>query len=124
MWEEKMSFQLSDKTKELLSKRIGISYERLKQMKDEEIEAYIEQKTGKKIIWPKGAKIETLPTNQIVTSIRTEGSFSTSCLTDEENIRKMNEQIGKKIAKNEQEISKGRNIVNKENWIIKDNRER
>ena len=119
-----MSFRLSDKTKELLSKRIGISYERLKQMNDEEIEAYIEQKTGKKIIWPKGAKIETLPTNQIVTSIRTEGSFSTSCLTDEENIRKMNEQIGKKIAKNEQEISKGRNIVNKENWIIKDNRER
>lgn len=30
-------------------------------MEDEEIEAYIEQKTGKKITWPKGAKVEGLP---------------------------------------------------------------
>ena len=44
-----MSYQLSNKTKELLSKRIGIPYEKLIQMEDEEIDAYIEQKTGKKI---------------------------------------------------------------------------
>ena len=56
-----MSFKLSSKTKEIISKRIGIPYEKLIQMEDEEIEAYIEQKTGKKITWPKGAKVEGLP---------------------------------------------------------------
>ncbi len=44
-----MSFELSNKTKELLSRRIVIPYEKLIQMDDEEIETYIEQKTGKKI---------------------------------------------------------------------------
>ena len=117
-----MSFQLSSKTKELLSKRIGIPYEKLKQMKDEEIEVYIEQKTGKKITWPKGAKVEVSPTEQIITSIRTEGAFDTSSLTGEENIRKMNVRIGENIAKNEQKISKGRNIANKGNWLIDDGR--
>ena len=56
-----MGFKLSSKTKEILSKRIGIPYEKLIQMDDEEIEAYIEQKTGKKITWPKGAKADGLP---------------------------------------------------------------
>ena len=56
-----MSFKLSSKTKEMLSKSIGIPYEKLIQMEDEEIEAYIEQKTGKKITWPKGAKGDGLP---------------------------------------------------------------
>ena len=51
-----MSFKLSNKTKELLSKRIGIPYEKLIHMDDEEIEAYIEKKTGKKITWPKEQK--------------------------------------------------------------------
>ena len=56
-----MSFKLSNETKEILSKRIGIPYEQLIRMDDEEIEAYIEQKTGKKITWSKGAKIDGLP---------------------------------------------------------------
>lgn len=56
-----MSHQLSKMTKELLSKRIGIPYEQLIQMDDEEIEAHIERKTGKKITWPKGAKVDGLP---------------------------------------------------------------
>ncbi len=56
-----MSCKLSSKAKELLSKRIGLPYEKLIQMEDEEIEAYIEQKTGKKITWPKGAKVERRP---------------------------------------------------------------
>ena len=60
-----MSYQLSNKTKELLSKRIGIPYEKLIQMEDEEIDAYIEQKTGKKITWPKGAKVDGLPIRTI-----------------------------------------------------------
>lgn len=49
--------KLSNKIKEILSERIGIPYEKLLQMEDEEIDAYIEQKTGKKITWPKGAKV-------------------------------------------------------------------
>ena len=57
-----MSYQLSNKTKELLSKRIGIPYEKLIQMEDEEIDAYIEQKTGKKITWP---KVDGLPIRTI-----------------------------------------------------------
>ena len=48
-----MSYELSNKTKEILSKRIGIPYEKLIQMEDEEIDAYIEKKTGKKITWLK-----------------------------------------------------------------------
>ena len=56
-----MSFKLSNQTKKMLSKRIGISYEKLIQMDDDEIEAYIEQKTGKKITWPQGAKIDGFP---------------------------------------------------------------
>ena len=56
-----MSFKLSNKTKEILSNIIGIPYEKLIRMDDEEIEAYIEQKTGKKITWPKGAKVDGLP---------------------------------------------------------------
>ena len=56
-----MSFELSSKTKKILSKRIGIPYDKLIQMDDEEIENFIEKKTGKKITWPKGAKINGLP---------------------------------------------------------------
>ena len=51
-----MSFKLSNKTKELLSKRIGIPYEKLIHMDDEEIEAYIEKKTGKKLLGLKEQK--------------------------------------------------------------------
>ena len=53
--------KLLNKIKEILSERIGIPYEKLIQMEDEEIDAYIEQKTGKKITWPKGAKVDGLP---------------------------------------------------------------
>ena len=56
-----MSYELSNETKAMLSKRIGIPYDQLIQMDDEKIEAIIEQKTGKKITWPKGAKINGLP---------------------------------------------------------------
>lgn len=56
-----MSFELSSKTKKILSERIGIPYEKLIQMDDEEIKTFIEQKTGKKITWSKGEKINGLP---------------------------------------------------------------
>ena len=56
-----MSFELSSKTKKILSERIGIPYEKLIQMDDEEIEVFIEQKTGKKITWTNGVKVNGLP---------------------------------------------------------------
>ena len=58
-----MSFKLSNNTKKRLSEIIGIPYEKLIQMDDEEIERFIEQKTGKKITWSKGEKINGLPIN-------------------------------------------------------------
>lgn len=60
-----MSYQLSQQTKELLSKRIGIPYEQLLEMSDEEIDEYIEKKTGKKIQWPKGAKVDEPPIKEL-----------------------------------------------------------
>ena len=60
-----MSFELSSKTKKMLSEVIGIPYEELKKMDDEEIDAYIEKKIGKKITWPKGAKVDGLPIKTI-----------------------------------------------------------
>ena len=56
-----MSFELSNETKKILSESIGIPYEKLIQMDDEKINAFIDQKIGKKITWPKGAKIDGLP---------------------------------------------------------------
>lgn len=56
-----MSKYLSEETKKSLSRRIGIPYDTLIQMDDEAIERFIEEKTGKKITWPKGAKVDGLP---------------------------------------------------------------
>ena len=44
-------YKLSDETKKHLSETIGIPYEQLIQMDDEEITAYIEQKNGKKLTY-------------------------------------------------------------------------
>lgn len=52
---------LTDETKRILSKKIGIPYEKLIKMDVEEIEKYIEQKIGKKITWPEGAIVDGLP---------------------------------------------------------------
>lgn len=60
-----MSYQLRKETKELLSKRIGIPYEQLLEMDDEEIENYIEKKTGKRITWTESAKVDGLPIETI-----------------------------------------------------------
>jgi len=60
-----MSYELRKETKELLSRRIGIPYEKLLEMTDEEIDNYIEKKTGKKITWPEGAKVDGLPIKTI-----------------------------------------------------------
>lgn len=50
-----MSYELSNKTKEILSKRIEIPYEKLIQMEDEEIDAYIEKKQERKLL---GLKVQ------------------------------------------------------------------
>lgn len=46
-------YNLNDNTKIILSKSIGIPYEKLITMDDDEITAYIEQKNGKKMGWSK-----------------------------------------------------------------------
>ena len=46
-------YELSDETKKHLSEIIGIPYEQLIQMDNEEITAYIEQKNGKKLTYSK-----------------------------------------------------------------------
>ena len=56
-----MSYKLSDKAKEYMSRSIGIPYEKLQEMDDEELTKYIEEKIGKKLIWPKEAKADGLP---------------------------------------------------------------
>lgn len=60
-----MSYQLKEKTKQMLSERMGIPYEKLVEMTDEEIDSYIEQKTGKKITWPEDAKINGISINTL-----------------------------------------------------------
>ena len=45
-----MSYKLSDKAKEYMSRSIGIPYEKLQEMDDEELTKYIEEKIGKKLI--------------------------------------------------------------------------
>ena len=53
--------QLSEKTKKNLSELLGISYEKLINMDDDEIRLDLEKKTGKKVKWPKDAKVDGLP---------------------------------------------------------------
>lgn len=48
-----MGYELSEKAKEIISKRIGVPYEEIEDMKLDEIIQYIEQKTGKKFNWGK-----------------------------------------------------------------------
>ncbi len=55
-----MSHNLS-KTTEVLLEIIGLSYEEFMQMDDDEIQAYVEHRIGKKVTWPKGAKVDGLP---------------------------------------------------------------
>ncbi len=52
-----MSYQLNEKTKKHVSERIGIPYEQLIHMDWEEIDKHIEKKIGKKLTFPKEARI-------------------------------------------------------------------
>jgi len=53
--------QLSEKTKKQISELLGIPYEKLINMDDDEIRLDLEKKTGKKVKWPKAAKVDGLP---------------------------------------------------------------
>ena len=53
--------QLSEKTKKQISELLGIPYEKLINMDDDEIRLDLEKKTGKKVKWPKDAKVDGLP---------------------------------------------------------------
>lgn len=48
-----MGYELSEKAKEIISKRIGVPHEEIEDMKLDETIQYIEQKTGKKFNWGK-----------------------------------------------------------------------
>ena len=78
-------FELSDETKESLSKIIGIPYDKLITMDDDEITAYIEKKNGKKIGYSKP-------------DIRHSGSGDDSVLIDKGRFTTM-EEVDKKIDK-------------------------
>ena len=67
---ERNGYHLSDLTKKLIAKRIGVPFA-LIPLVDENIEDFIKFKTGRKLIIPDGAKIEGLP----VTSIEKEMSL-------------------------------------------------
>lgn len=53
-----MSYRITNQAKELLSKRLGISYGELLMMNDQKIEQIIYERTGRKIEWPKCAKVK------------------------------------------------------------------
>ena len=53
--------ELSERTKRNISELLGIPYEQLIDMDDIEVKKYVEKKTGKKITWPKHAKVDGLP---------------------------------------------------------------
>jgi len=56
---------LSERTKQNISKVIGIPYEQLIKMDDEKIIEHIEKKTGKKVTWPKNARFDGYPIKTI-----------------------------------------------------------
>ena len=76
-------YKLSDETKKHLSETIGIPYEQLIQMDDEEITAYIEQKNGSKLTYSKP---------------KMHGSGDDSVLLDRGRIRTM-EDVNKELDK-------------------------
>ena len=90
-----MSYQLKLETKKLLSQRIGIPYEKLIQMDDEEIEDYIEKKTGKKITWPKGAKVDGLPVETIEETTKKMDKY----IEELKELGKTNPELAKKKAR-------------------------
>lgn len=49
---------LSDETKRILSRQIGIPCEQLVTMDESEIQRYVEKKTGKRFGWLEGIKIK------------------------------------------------------------------
>ena len=56
---------LSNETKRALSRIIGIPYDVLIKMDDEEIDQHIKEKVGTKIKWPKGATVDGYPIRPI-----------------------------------------------------------
>ena len=76
-------YKLSEETKKRLSESIGIPYEKLITMDNDEITAYIEQKNGKKMGWSKPDS-------------RFSGSGDDSVLIDQGKIRTI-EDVDKRI---------------------------
>ena len=58
------SYQLSDTTRKLNAKQIGVPFE-LISLVDENIEDFVKYKTGKEIVIPEGAKIDGVPVTSL-----------------------------------------------------------
>ena len=56
-----MLFKWSDKMKKDFFEKVGISYEELIKMDEEDVIAHIEKRTGKKFVWPKNGRVDGLP---------------------------------------------------------------
>lgn len=52
---------LNDETKKSLSSIIGMPYESIIQMDEDEMQRHVEKKRGKKVSWAKGIKVDGLP---------------------------------------------------------------
>lgn len=55
-----------------------------------------------------------------IISIRTDGNFDTSCLTDKKAVEEMNKRITENIRRNEIKIAKGKHRLDKEKCKIGD----
>ena len=99
-------YKLSEKTKKLLSKNIGIPYEKLITMDNDEITAYIEQKNGKKMTFSKP-------------DARFAGSGDDSVLIDKGRYRTM-EDVDKRI---DQVVKNSKCKKTKSKQIIKEDEE-
>lgn len=78
-------YSISDENKKRISENVGLPFEKLTQMTSDEITAYIEKKTGKKMEFSKSSAMHT-------------GSGHDSVLIDNDKITTM-EEFSKKIDK-------------------------
>lgn len=101
-------YKLSEDTKKRLSDTIGMPYEKIITMDDDEITSYIEQKIGKKLAYSKPHSMLS-------------GSGDDSVLIDSGRFRTM-EEVDKKIAKITKnhkckKIKPPKNIINEEDIL-------
>ena len=85
-------YKLSEETKRNISKTVGIPYEKLITMDDEEVTAYIEKKTGKKLKFAQKTRFSSSGDDSVLIDC---GKFSTI-----EDVDKKIDKIAKQASKN------------------------